>query len=126
MALAPLSPRDTSSPQLDLRNSNTPSRRFALSAEHRIHTINSDPRAEGRTTERQRPFLIDIKEIRRRARAHIDRGAVTESYRADQDTVVRLLNEALATEIVCVLRYKRHYYTATGIHAQGVAQEFLE
>jgi len=71
-------------------------------------------------------FLTGIEEIRRRARTHIENGAVTEGYRADRDTVVRLLNEVLATEIVCVLRYKRHYYMATGIHAQAVAEEFLE
>ncbi len=73
-----------------------------------------------------KPFLTDIKELRRRARSHIEQGAVTEGYRADRETVLRLLNEALATEIVCVLRYKRHYYMATGIHAQAVAGEFLE
>ncbi len=73
-----------------------------------------------------KPFLTDVKELRRRARSHMENGAVTEAYRADRDTVLRLLNEALATEIVCVLRYKRHYYTASGIHAQGVAEEFLE
>lgn len=71
-------------------------------------------------------FLTDIKELRRRARQHIEEGAVTEGYRADRETVNRLLNEALATEIVCVLRYKRHYFMASGIHAQAVAQEFLE
>src|SRR5262249_23078126 len=71
-------------------------------------------------------FLTDIKELRRRARSHIEKGAVTEGYRADRTTVLRLLNEALATEIVCVLRYKRHYYTAAGIHAQAVAAEFLK
>jgi bacterioferritin len=71
-------------------------------------------------------FLTDIETLRRRAREHIERGAVTEGYRADRDTVLKLLNEALATELVCVLRYKRHYFTATGIHAQGVAAEFLE
>jgi len=71
-------------------------------------------------------FLSDIQELRARARRHMDKGAVTEGYRADRDTVVRVLNEALATEIVCVLRYKRHYYMAAGIHAQAVAQEFLE
>jgi len=54
------------------------------------------------------------------------RGAVTENYKADLETSVRLLNEALATEIVCVLRYKRHHYMANGIHAQSVAAEFLE
>jgi len=73
-----------------------------------------------------KPFLSDIKELRRRARSHIEEGAVTEAYRADRETVRRLLNEALATEIVCVLRYKRHYYMASGIHAQAVAAEFLE
>jgi bacterioferritin len=71
-------------------------------------------------------FVADVEEIRRRARQHIENGAVTEGYRADRETVIRVLNEALATEIVCVLRYKRHYYMATGIHAQAVAQEFLE
>src|SRR5215813_10320706 len=71
-------------------------------------------------------FLSDITELRRRARSHIEKGAVTEGYRADRTTVLRLLNEALATEIVCVLRYKRHYYMAAGIHAQAVAEEFLE
>jgi len=71
-------------------------------------------------------FLSDIQELRARARRHMDKGAVTEGYRADRETVVRVLNEALATEIVCVLRYKRHYYMAAGIHAQAVAQEFLE
>jgi bacterioferritin len=56
----------------------------------------------------------------------MEEGAVTDAYRADRDTVLRLLNEALATELVCVLRYKRHYYMASGIHAQSVAEEFLE
>ncbi len=72
------------------------------------------------------PFLSDIRELRERARRHIQEGAVTENYRADRETVVRVLNEALATEIVCVLRYKRHYFMASGINAQAVAQEFLE
>ena len=72
------------------------------------------------------PFVTDIKELRRRAREHMEQGAVTSSYRADRETVIRILNEVLATEIVCVLRYKRHYYMATGIHAQAVAEEFLE
>lgn len=73
-----------------------------------------------------KPFLTDIKTLRERARQHIEQGAVTPGYKGDRDTVVRLLNEALATEIVCVLRYKRHYFMASGIHAQAVAQEFLE
>lgn len=71
-------------------------------------------------------FLSDIKELRQRARKHIEEGAVTEGYQADRKTVVKLLNEALATEIVCVLRYKRHFYMAKGIHADPVAQEFLQ
>src|SRR5690348_3287454 len=74
----------------------------------------------------KKPFLSDIQEIRRRARQHIEHGAVTDNYQADRETVLRLLNEALATEIVCTLRYKRHYYMATGIHAESVAAEFLE
>jgi len=68
----------------------------------------------------------DVAEIRKRARANVEDGAVTASYRADRDAVVKLLNEALATEIVCILRYKRHYYMASGIHAQTAAAEFLE
>jgi bacterioferritin len=73
-----------------------------------------------------KPFLTDIKTLRERARQHIEQGAVTEGYTADRNTVVKILNEALATEIVCVLRYKRHYFMASGIHAEGVAAEFLE
>lgn len=73
-----------------------------------------------------KPFISDIETIRQRAREHIERGAVTAGYGADRDTVVNLLNEALATEIVCVLRYKRHYFMASGIHAKSVAAEFLE
>ena len=71
-------------------------------------------------------FLCDIKTLRERARKHIENGAVTENYKADRPAVIRILNEALATEIVCVLRYKSHYFMATGIHAQAVAAEFLE
>ena len=73
-----------------------------------------------------KPFLTDIKTLRERARRHIEKGAVTEGYTADLETVIKLLNEALATEIVCVLRYKRHYFMASGIHAEGVAAEFLQ
>ncbi|MDF3035514.1 MAG: putative Bacterioferritin [Paucimonas sp.] len=71
-------------------------------------------------------FLSDIQTLRARARQHIEEGAVTAGYAADRDTVLKLLNEALATEIVCVLRYRRHYFMAKGIHSQGVANEFLE
>src|SRR5688500_1217181 len=80
----------------------------------------------GRRDAMAEEFLTDIKTLRARARMHIENGAVTEGYRADRDTVVRLLNEALATEIVCNLRYRRHYYMAQGIHSQAVAAEFLE
>src|SRR5438477_8725894 len=72
-----------------------------------------------------KPFLTDVSELRRRARQHIEGGAVTEGYRGDRDTVIKLLNEALATEIVCVLRYKRHYFMAQGIHSDPIAAEFL-
>jgi len=71
-------------------------------------------------------FLSDIKTLRERARKHIENGAVTENYKADRQAVIRILNEALATEIVCVLRYKSHYFMAKGIHAQAVADEFLQ
>jgi len=74
----------------------------------------------------EKPFLSDIQTLRRRAREHIAQGAVTSSYKADRTTVLKLLNEALATEIVCVLRYKAHHYLASGINAKSVAAEFLE
>lgn len=74
----------------------------------------------------KKPFLTDIKTIRERARKHISDGAMTPSYKADRKQVIKVLNEALATEIVCVLRYKYHYYMASGIHSQSVAAEFLE
>ncbi|HBB95626.1 MAG TPA: bacterioferritin [Blastocatellia bacterium] len=73
-----------------------------------------------------KPFLTDIKTLRERARKHIEKGAVTEGYSADRKTVIKVLNEALATEIVCVLRYRRHYFMASGINAEGVAAEFLQ
>ncbi len=72
------------------------------------------------------PFLTDIKTLRDRARQHIEDGAVTPGYKANRETIIKLLNEALATEIVCVLRYKRHYFMASGLNAQSVAQEFLQ
>src|SRR3954471_17680428 len=71
-------------------------------------------------------FLTDIKTLRDRARLEINKGPVTEAYGADLPRVIQVCNEALATELVCVLRYKRHYYTASGIHAGAVAAEFLE
>ncbi|MFZ2236851.1 MAG: ferritin-like domain-containing protein [Dokdonella sp.] len=73
-----------------------------------------------------KPFVTDMQTIRKRAREHIADGAITSSYKADRKKVIEILNEALATEIVCVLRYKYHYYMASGIHAKSVAAEFLE
>jgi bacterioferritin len=70
--------------------------------------------------------MTDIKTIRDRARREIQDGAVTHDYSLDKDQAVRLLNEALATEIVCVLRYRFHYFMASGIHKEGAAAEFLE
>ena len=70
-------------------------------------------------------FLSNIKEIRARARQQIEDGAVTKDYTLDREQAISILNEALATEIVCVLRYKFHYFMATGIHSAAVAKEFL-
>ena len=74
----------------------------------------------------QRPFLSDVKTLRQRARQAIEEGAITPGYDADAKAVCKMLNEALATEIVCVLRYKRHYFMADGINAESVKAEFLE
>lgn len=71
-------------------------------------------------------FMTDIKTIRERARREMQEGAVTQDYSLDKEQAVRLLNEALATEIVCVLRYRFHYFMASGIHKEGAAAEFLE
>lgn len=71
-------------------------------------------------------FLTDIMTLRQRARQHIEEGAVTAGYKGDRELAIRLLNEALATELVCVLRYKRHYFMARGLNAQPAAAEFLE
>jgi len=70
-------------------------------------------------------FVTDLKAIQKRAREQMEKGAVM-AYRGDRQKVLQLLNEALATELVCVLRYRRHYETAQGINADTVAAEFLE
>ncbi|MGS0739062.1 MULTISPECIES: ferritin-like domain-containing protein [unclassified Pseudomonas] len=70
--------------------------------------------------------LSDVSSLRQRARVNVENGAVTEGYSADRETVLRLLNESLATELVCILRYKRHYYMAKGLKANVAATEFLE
>lgn len=77
-------------------------------------------------TVQQSDFIIDIQTIRERARKQIEEGALTQGYKAKPDVVLRLLNEALATELVCTLRYRRHYYMAKGIHSESVKKEFLE
>ena len=72
------------------------------------------------------PFLADLQELRRRARDKMERGAITESYGLDLNQAIEVLNQVLASEIVCVLRYKRHFYMAQGINAEPIAQEFLQ
>lgn len=74
----------------------------------------------------KQPFKTDLEAIRKRARAKMADGAVTGAYKADTRVVVGVLNEVLATEIVCVLRYKSHYYMASGINSESVAAEFLQ
>jgi bacterioferritin len=71
-------------------------------------------------------FISDIKKVRERARQHMEEGAVTGGYKADRKRVIEVLNEVLATEIVCVLRYKRHQFSATGIHSDAVKTEFSQ
>jgi len=71
-------------------------------------------------------FSTDVKKIRERARKHMEEGAITEGYKANRDQVTKVLNDVLATEIVCVLRYKRHYYMAQGISSDSVKAEFLQ
>jgi bacterioferritin len=70
--------------------------------------------------------LTDIKTLRANARKHIEQGPLTANYGADSERVVKVLNEALATELVCVLRYKRHFYMAEGINSASIAAEFLQ
>jgi bacterioferritin len=71
-------------------------------------------------------FLTDLKEIKARARKEMEKGAVTDNYKADLKAVIKVLNQVLATEMVCVLRYKRHYYMASGINYEAVKAEFLQ
>ena len=78
------------------------------------------------TTPAAKPFLTDVKTLRERARQHIEDGAVTKSYGGSPEQACKILNEALATEIVCVLRYKRHFFMATGIQSGSVKSEFQQ
>src|SRR3984957_13575698 len=71
-------------------------------------------------------FITDIKKLRDNARKNMEKGAVTDSYKADVKQVLKVLNDVLATELVCVLRYKRHYYMAQGINSDSVKEEFLQ
>jgi bacterioferritin len=82
--------------------------------------------SEAQGTAMKGSFVMDLEKIRAQARQDMDDGPVTQTYKADRETVLKLLNGALATEIVCTLRYKRHYFMAKGINSEGVAQEFLE
>ena len=74
----------------------------------------------------QASLLTDVATLRKRARQHIEEGAITVSYSANRETVIKLLNEALATELLCVLRYRRHHFMAAGLSAKSVAQEFMD
>ena len=74
----------------------------------------------------QQPRLTDVKTLREQARKHVEEGAVTENYGANREKILELLNEALATEMVCVMRYRHDYYVARGIQAKAAATEFME
>jgi bacterioferritin len=97
-----------------------------------ITTITAQPGTSKSRTPRQEGIikeaigLTDVKTLRARARQGIEDGAMTAGYKAKAETVIKLLNDALATEIVCVLRYKRHYFMATGISSLSVKGEFLK
>ena len=71
-------------------------------------------------------FIEDVEQLRERARRSIEDGPITDSYRGDKEQTIEILNQALATEIVCVLRYMHHYFMATGVHGKSVAGEFKE
>ena len=97
-----------------------------------ITTITAQPGTTASRTPRQEGIvkeaigLTDVKTLRARARQGIEDGAMTAGYKAKAETVIKLLNDALATEIVCILRYKRHYFMATGISSLSVKGEFLQ
>jgi len=87
------------------------------------HYITADDKE---VTMQDQQFVLDVKTIRERARRHIENGAMTPGYKAKAPVVLRLLNDSLATELVCVLRYKRHYFMAQGMSSESVKSEFLE
>jgi bacterioferritin len=86
----------------------------------------TSPEAKDAGSQSSDPFVMDIEKIREDARKHMSDGPVTQTYGADRSTVLKLLNDALATEIVCTLRYKRHHYMAKGINSEAVAAEFAQ
>ena len=88
--------------------------------------IDNEMQKEQHMSQSGKPFVTDVKELRRRARQHIKEGAVTAGYEGDTAAACRVLNDALATELVCVLRYKRHFFMAQGIHSGPVKAEFQE
>jgi bacterioferritin len=87
--------------------------------------MSANVQSNGRPDSAATPFVSDVAELRKRARQHIEEGAVTSDYAADKNAVVKMLNDALATELVCVLRYRRHYFAADGLLAEAVKSEFL-
>lgn len=101
----------------------SPAPRESVNPRHERPSHETHPVEE---SSRSAPGAVRHPDAAARARQHIEQGAVTAGYAAERETVIKLLNEALATEIVCVLRYKRHYFMAAGIHAAPVAAEFLE
>jgi bacterioferritin len=98
------------------------SRSLSMSKTSAVSAAPQQTRSSGKTD----PFVLDVEKIRSDARQHMDEGPITSTYGADREVVLKLLNDALATEIVCTLRYKRHYFMAKGIHSEAVAQEFAE
>ena len=87
-------------------------------------TTKSETPSNNKTENKGDTFSVDIKQLRANARRNLEQGPVTETYKANRQEVLKMLNEALATELVCVLRYKRHYFVASGIHGESVAKEF--
>ena len=91
-----------------------------------MNTVLADKKSAQPANDTNSPHLSSVAELRANARRKIEEGAVTPGYAANREQVVKMLNDALATEIVCVLRYKRHYFMCKGVHAEAVAAEFLE
>jgi bacterioferritin len=91
-----------------------------------MHSFNTTDTTQHAENLNQPVLLTDVATLRANARQHIEQGAVTTGYAADREKVIDLLNEALATELVCVLRYKSHYFMAKGIHSEAVKTEFLQ